>query len=313
MARSLEAACQLWVDAGECDANPAFMAQSCARHCEEWAEKAAATTATTACSQWAEAGECGRNPTWMLTACGDACSGHAARHCTKWAADGLCATSAAFMAEHCGAACDWCIRWAVEEGCEERSSMRDFCDAACDLLSLLLLATMARALDASCQLWVDAGECAYDTVGVRGACSIQCTERAQSDCLRWAEAGECGRNPTWMLSSCGDACGRHAARHCSEWAADGLCTVVAVFMAAHCRAACQSLRARSRCSAQVISCPRSVQSSAPYPPCTLVCPICAPHHRWRVPPGVQRRLGELLAAAADTSRGSIPVGAPCGV
>lgn len=156
--------CVGWAAAGECSANPVYMAAACAQACRgklpEGATGAQQQQTTTAVASAASA------------------SKDADPHCPLWASKGECEKNAAFMASNCATACarrreerrdkdPQCAAWAAAGDCDTREAfMRRTCATACE-----------RALDdqlggAECAALVAKGACS--TAGGLAACRSSC-------------------------------------------------------------------------------------------------------------------------------------------
>jgi hypothetical protein len=67
--------CPDWTNSGECDRNPDYMLQYCAKSCDEKIKNANAPKKdmNSNCPYWANIGECDRNPSYMLEDCIPSC------------------------------------------------------------------------------------------------------------------------------------------------------------------------------------------------------------------------------------------------
>ena len=91
--KDLDDACATWAKSGECQANPEYMRDTCARSCgicnggkgfvqpdpQDAQEEGSIDSSSpcddsdVACGEWAQAGECEKNRDYMRTACRKAC------------------------------------------------------------------------------------------------------------------------------------------------------------------------------------------------------------------------------------------------
>ena len=112
-----DADCERLTLAGECTANPVWMAMHCAKSCDTcrgvklpaastlasstWAE---CSDSHKSCERWARDGECESNPGFMKASCRASCAECESSKChdkdsgcPKWAAKGECRTNSDFM------------------------------------------------------------------------------------------------------------------------------------------------------------------------------------------------------------------------
>jgi len=123
-----DADCERLTLAGECTANPVWMAIHCAKSCDTcrgvklpaastlasstWAE---CTDSHKSCERWARDGECESNPGFMKASCRASCAECESSKChdkdsgcPKWAANGECRTNSDFMLQTCTYSCGVC-------------------------------------------------------------------------------------------------------------------------------------------------------------------------------------------------------------
>ena len=117
-------ACKAWATAGECEANPDFMLQSCQLSCHSCRRGTSAQHAdwdsckdqSSYCGQWAAVGECDSNPHYMRHMCrvtchlcqSRACHDADAPRCKAEAEAGVCYAEPERMYRECRWACRWC-------------------------------------------------------------------------------------------------------------------------------------------------------------------------------------------------------------
>ena len=132
----VEPHCAEWASSGECDANPEFMHQNCARACgicgggkkstdpavvgsaagnRQWADGKCSDTSSY-CGQWAAVGECDSNPHYMKFNCpvtchlcqSAECHDEDPTKCASLALEGECRRDPEQMYKQCRWACKWC-------------------------------------------------------------------------------------------------------------------------------------------------------------------------------------------------------------
>ena len=163
--------CATWAASGECEANPAFMLQSCAASCSgAGSEVQEAKDIHQDCAAWVSDGECYRNPAFMLQQCKASCSRFAADN------DNILQDTS-----------ETCVNFALRGGCQtDIAKAEKTCRASCHIQRI----------------------CANHTETVTCSKALRCEAIGdhRSDCAAQADAGKCESEPTTMLKSCLKSC-----------------------------------------------------------------------------------------------------------
>ena len=80
--------CQQWAEGGECDRNPQYMQQQCAKACS--GAKSYVSQLKRECNGYAKQGECSRNPAFMLSSCRAECEAWEKEHGLRIDRDASC-------------------------------------------------------------------------------------------------------------------------------------------------------------------------------------------------------------------------------
>ena len=229
--------CETWANDGECENNPALMAQQCPVTCgarlrekkrdqkkkraKREGEAAAAATEpaysgppdrSEHCGVWAAAGECEANPAYMQAECAQSCSGGGGaskskskdlhQDCEPWVKDGECYRNPAFMLQQCKASCEQFAE--KNDGILQDTSdtcvnfaLRGGCDRDLEMAS--------KTCRASCHIQ---RICANHTEGVLCSKALRCEAimDKHANCAARAARGDCESEPTSMLKDCLKSC-----------------------------------------------------------------------------------------------------------
>ena len=166
--------CRQWADAGECDANEAFMSLNCATSC--LGAKSYKSQMKRECEGYAAQGECSRNPAFMLATCRSQCEAWEKEHglkidrdamCVEWSLLGKCVepSQRAKMATQCNTSCT------VQQRCA-RSTFTGWSVGICDKV----LRCEARDKQRDCRARAAAGGCTNDARRMAIDCLQSCAE-----------------------------------------------------------------------------------------------------------------------------------------
>ena len=161
--------CESWAESGECESNPTYMKQECAKSCENAGKFK--TQMQKECEGYALAGECSRNPAFMLSTC--------RKECDKWEASKGGAVRIDRSAR--------CVEWSLMGKCEHHPGhdMATECNTSCTIAQ--------RCAQSSFSGW-SIGTCDK---------ALRCeVEDKRSNCGSLAAQGECSSNAVWMAQNC---------------------------------------------------------------------------------------------------------------
>ncbi|CAG5130359.1 unnamed protein product, partial [Candidula unifasciata] len=244
-------ACYIWANQGECERNPLYMKQQCAKACQVC--EATETTKDVDNNfilwpwQWFPMFANMLPKEWtMLGGCKDV---YEQTKCQVWKERGDCITNEIWMNHNCKATCNLCGGMGIraEVNCENVYDDNRKCDD-----------------------WARDGECAVNAKWMQAKCRKSCAmcdqevtdsdeedakddednmvcENTDPSCENWARNGECERNPSWMISNCRQACNKcddgtcknfYDDIQCQIWAQKLECMVNSDWMSKHCAKAC---------------------------------------------------------------------------
>uniref|UniRef100_A0A0B6ZGY8 Metalloendopeptidase n=1 Tax=Arion vulgaris TaxID=1028688 RepID=A0A0B6ZGY8_9EUPU len=241
--------CYIWANQGECERNPLYMKQQCAKACQVcggsvktqennfilWPWQWFPMFANMLPKEWTKLGGCKDSYDQIK--------------CKIWQERGDCITNKRWMKDNCKSTCNLC------SSPETRSEVN--CDNEYED-------------NVKCDDWAKDGECSVNTNWMNSKCRKSCEacnkektdsgdedeeidednmvcENTNPSCEAWANSGECQSNPSWMISNCRQACQKcddgtcknfYDDVQCKIWAQKQECMVNSDWMSKHCARAC---------------------------------------------------------------------------
>ncbi|CAG5136844.1 unnamed protein product, partial [Candidula unifasciata] len=267
-------ACYIWANQGECERNPLYMKQECAKACgvcgTDLSNKGMCREFPDVCARFV----CvwgwgwGRVVGWLaftshalqdiqcyyinkkdkvlLCVCSDVFQD---RKCQMWKERGDCVTNQRWMQINCRATCGLCgdVATRPQVNCKNAPEHEAKCDewakdGECSVNADWMFTNCRK----SCAL------CDVDGIGFSGNTTgvdednMAC-ENNDPMCEEWAAGGECGKNPSWMITNCRQACNKcddgkcknlYDDVQCEIWAQKLECLTNTEWMGKHCSKAC---------------------------------------------------------------------------
>ncbi|BFZ00439.1 hypothetical protein BsWGS_03478 [Bradybaena similaris] len=217
-------ACYIWANQGECERNPFYMKQQCAKACGCGSGVnnkggCADVFQEQKCQVWKERGDCVTNLRWMQINCNATCGlcgdialrpqvncRNSAEHeakCDEWAGNGECVVNAQWMFSNCRKSCAYCDVETVVFGGNATDGDED--NMVCE------------NTNPTCEDWARSGECESNPSWMIPNCRQACNKCDDGKCKNlyddvqcqiWAQKLECLTNTDWMGKNCAKACGR---------------------------------------------------------------------------------------------------------
>uniref|UniRef100_A0A0B6ZGJ8 Metalloendopeptidase n=1 Tax=Arion vulgaris TaxID=1028688 RepID=A0A0B6ZGJ8_9EUPU len=217
--------CYIWANQGECERNPHYMKQECAKACGTCGSDVLSqgeckdVYAKSKCEMWKERGDCTTNQRWMQLSCKATCNlcgdisirpqvacknlNNDGVKCDNWAKDGECSVNAQGMFTNCRQSCGLCDVEGVEIEIDNGQVDEDNLDC--------------KNTNPTCEKWAVGGECETNPQYMIANCRKACNKCDDGNCKNfyddvqcqiWAQKLECLTNGDWMGKHCAKACGR---------------------------------------------------------------------------------------------------------
>ncbi|XP_005104709.2 zinc metalloproteinase nas-15 [Aplysia californica] len=240
--------CYIWANQGECDRNPFYMNQQCAKACGQCGagKPKKQHDPMTWTWQWLPMFVDMFPQDWMTSDCQDV---YATEKCQVWKERGDCLTNKFWMKNNCPVTCKLCTDGVTqpEENCENKHTEKTDCeDWAKDGECIVNRNWMFDNCRKSCHFCLDTRKPDNGTDGGTDEDDMKCVD-SNHNCQSWYNTGQCTSNPNWMIPNCRKACKKcddgtcknfFDDKQCEIWAQKLECISNSVWMAKHCAKSC---------------------------------------------------------------------------